>query len=96
MRAIRSAPRVITASVLICAGTSLAEEPRQTPPATQPAAIAPMLALTVKDIDGNDVSLSEYAGDVCLVVNVASRCGLTPPRLPRSVSESRSSLCSSR
>ena len=27
---------------------------------------------TVKDIDGKDVSMSKYAGKVCLVVNVAS------------------------
>lgn len=28
---------------------------------------------TVKDIDGNEVSLAKYKGQVCLVVNVASR-----------------------
>lgn len=33
---------------------------------------------TVTDIDGKEVKLSKYTGDVCLVVNVASRCGLTP------------------
>lgn len=32
---------------------------------------------TVKDIDGKDVSLSVYKGKVLLIVNVASRCGLT-------------------
>ena len=30
-------------------------------------------SFTVKDIDGKDVSLSEYKGKVCLIVNVASQ-----------------------
>ncbi|KAK7251660.1 hypothetical protein RIF29_35041 [Crotalaria pallida] len=33
--------------------------------------------ITVKDIRGNDVSLSEYRGKVLIIVNVASQCGLT-------------------
>ena len=33
---------------------------------------------TVKDIEGNDVSLKDQKGKVVLVVNVASRCGATP------------------
>ncbi|MEM6725818.1 MAG: glutathione peroxidase, partial [Bacteroidota bacterium] len=33
---------------------------------------------TMLDIDGNEVALSDYAGKTILIVNVASKCGLTP------------------
>lgn len=36
------------------------------------------LDFTMKDIDGKDVALSKYKGKVLLIVNVASKCGLTP------------------
>lgn len=32
---------------------------------------------TVKDIDGNDVKLERFKGNVVLIVNVASKCGFT-------------------
>lgn len=33
---------------------------------------------TVKDINGNDISLAQYKGKFLLIVNVASQCGFTP------------------
>jgi glutathione peroxidase len=38
----------------------------------------PLERIPVKTIDGADSSLGDYAGKVRLVVNVASKCGLTP------------------
>ena len=33
---------------------------------------------TVKDIDGNDVKLSQFKNKVLIIVNTASQCGLAP------------------
>ncbi len=37
-----------------------------------------MLDFTLNSIDGKPAPLSQYSGKVMLLVNVASRCGLTP------------------
>ena len=34
--------------------------------------------IPLSTIDGKDASLADHAGKVLLVVNVASKCGLTP------------------
>ena len=36
------------------------------------------LSFTMKSLNGKDVDLSKYEGKVVLIVNVASKCGLTP------------------
>lgn len=36
------------------------------------------LNFNMKSLDGKDVSLAKYQGNVVLMVNVASKCGLTP------------------
>jgi glutathione peroxidase len=37
-----------------------------------------LYSIPVRRIDGTDATLADYSGDVLLVVNVASACGLTP------------------
>lgn len=56
----------LTASLL---GFTSAANAQETPAA---------LNFTMKSIEGKDVKLSKYAGKVIVLVNVASKCGLTP------------------
>ncbi|MEP0320673.1 glutathione peroxidase [Bauldia litoralis] len=39
---------------------------------------APLYDIPVKRIDGKETTLAEHAGEVLLIVNVASKCGKTP------------------
>ncbi len=40
--------------------------------------LAKPLSFTMKSLDGKDVDLGKYQGKVVMIVNVASKCGLTP------------------
>jgi len=55
--------------VAAAVGSAAAEEKKEAPAA---------LNFTMKSITGQDVNLADYQGKVLLVVNVASKCGLTP------------------
>jgi glutathione peroxidase len=44
---------------------------------TASAFASPLQDISFKTMDGREVSLKDYAGKVVLVVNVASKCGLT-------------------
>ena len=67
---------MIKSFLIIAVGTCLtlsesgnaAEKAKKSPPA---------LNFTMKSIDGKKVNLTQYAGKVVLIVNVASECGLT-------------------
>ena len=45
---------------------------------TNPAAVETIYQFKVKDLAGQEVSLADYEGKVLLIVNTASKCGLTP------------------
>ena len=59
-------------TIVVVAGSMLSS--------TNPVAAAgpSVLDFKVKDIDGTEVKLKKYKGNVLLVVNTASKCGYTP------------------
>src|SRR5437764_9821030 len=67
---IRLITAIVSLIIIAAAMAVLAENDSKKP--------APALNFTMKDIDGKDVKLSKYQGDVIMVVNVASFCGNTP------------------
>lgn len=53
------------------------DTPQEQPAMTAEKATGP-LDFSMTNIEGKDVPLTQYKGKVVLIVNVASRCGLTP------------------
>lgn len=59
---------------VMCQAVSAEDQAAEKPAAAPPTA----LSFKVQSLDGKEVDLSQYQGKVVLVVNVASKCGLTP------------------
>ena len=59
---------------LIASSLARAGQPKEKEMEKQP----PLYSFTMKTIDGKDKKLSDYKGNVLMIVNVASKCGHTP------------------
>ncbi len=60
-----------------CGFQSLAQD-QQSGESSPTDEVPAVLNFTMKSLDGDDVALSSFQGKVVLIVNVASKCGLTP------------------
>ncbi|HRP63137.1 MAG TPA: glutathione peroxidase [Phycisphaerales bacterium] len=74
---------VLTASAAMISCEQPKPSTQDAPTMTHRAATPAALNFTMNRIDGTPVRLAdEYAGQVVLIVNVASKCGLTPQYAP--------------
>ncbi|MGI8884033.1 MAG: glutathione peroxidase [Pyrinomonadaceae bacterium] len=69
---------VITVSIIGAIGAAYALGFIFNPSPKNPPTQKSMYEFMMKDIDGKDVKLDAYKGKVALIVNTASKCGLTP------------------
>ncbi len=67
-----------TTSVAFAQTTEEAKQTKQDQAATAKSEVPPALNFKMKSLDGKDVNLADYLGNVVVFVNVASKCGLTP------------------
>jgi len=65
-------------AALALAGCQFGGDQDVQPPQAGETNVTSIHDFTMRDIDGNDVSLGAYKGRVLLLVNVASKCGRTP------------------
>jgi len=85
MHAIRNPLPVIVGALALAASAAAGAVPdekmaqeKDTEEATKERGAMPALRFKMKDIDGGDRDLREFGGNVILIVNTASECGLTP------------------
>jgi len=71
---------LLLTGVVAAAVSSAYADDKAKPAATSTA--PPALNFTMKSITGKEVNLADYKGKVLLVVNVASKCGLTKQYAP--------------
>lgn len=77
-RASRRSSSVLILSGLFATASAAITIAANDPPTDAPTIESRVLSGMVKSIDGKDVDLAQYAGQVVLIVNVASKCGYTP------------------